>query len=137
MKSFSVVVATMLLGFLGVARVVQSQEKAAPSQAKYSYDPARQVTVTGKIEETRDYHCPVSGAVGSHFTIKAEGELLEVHLAPARFMKDYEIKFRPGDDVKIVGVKFDFEGKRAVMARSVTVGNDTYLFRDEKGKPLW
>jgi hypothetical protein len=132
MKGFSVVVATMLLGFLGVACVVQSQV-----QARYPYDPAKQVTVMGKIQDTKDYHCPVTGTVGSHFTIKGEGDPLEVHLAPASFMKDYEIRFRAGDDAKVVGVKIDYEGKPAMLARSVTVGNETYTFRDEKGKPLW
>jgi hypothetical protein len=135
MKGFSLVVGTLLLGFLGLAYIVQAQEKN--SQDKYPYDPAKQITLSGKIQETKDYRCPVSGTLGSHFTIKGEGESLEVHLAPASFMKDYEIKFRSGEEVKVVGVKIDFEGKPALMARSVTIGNETYVFRDEKGKPLW
>jgi hypothetical protein len=137
MKGFSLIVATLLLGSLGVTCLVQSQEKAAPSQGKYPYDPAKQTTISGKIQETKDYHCAVSGTEGSHFTLKTEGETLEVHLAPVSFMKEYEIKFRPGEDAKVVGVKIEFEGKPAFMARIVTIGTDTYVFRDEKGRPLW
>lgn len=135
MKGFSLIVGTLLLGFLGLAYLVQAQDKT--SQERYPYDPAKQITISGKIQETKDYHCPVSGTLGSHFTMKGEGETLEVHLAPASFLKDYEIKFRPGEDVKVVGVKIEFEGKPALMARIVTVDNETYVFRDEKGKPLW
>ncbi|HET7873644.1 MAG TPA: hypothetical protein VFL42_14095 [Terriglobales bacterium] len=137
MKGFSLIVATLLLGFLGITCLLQSQEKGTPAQGKYPYDPAKQVTLTGKIQEIKDYHCAVSGTLGSHFSLKAEGETLEVHLAPVNFMKDYEIKFRAGEEAKVIGVKIEFEGKPALMARTVVVGNDTFVFRDEKGRPLW
>jgi len=136
MKGFPVIVATMLLGFLGAACVLESQEKAAP--AKYPYEVSRQVTITGRIQQERDYHCPVTGTMGSHITVKeAVGEPLEVHLAPASFLKEFEINLRTGEEAKIVGVKIDFEGKPALLARTVTVDNTTYTFRDEKGRPLW
>ncbi len=136
MKRFPVIVATMLLGFLGAACVLQSQDKAVPD--KYPYDVSKQVTVTGRVQAERDYRCPVSGTVGSHITVKAAvGDPMEVHLAPASFLKDFDIILRPGDEVKIVGAKIDFEGKPALLARTVTVDNATYTFRDEKGRPLW
>ncbi len=136
MKGFPVIVATMLLGFLGAACVLQSQDKAKPGN--YPYDVSKQVTFTGRIQEARDYQCPVSGTVGAHITVKGvAGDAMEVHLAPASYLKDYDISFRPGDEAKIVGVKIDFEGKPALLARTVTVDNATYTFRDEKGRPLW
>lgn len=136
MKGFSVIAATMLLGFLGAACVLESQEKTEP--VKYPYEVAKQVTVTGMIQAERDYHCPVSGTLGSHITVKpVAGEAMEVHLAPASFLKDFEINLRAGEVAKIVGAKIDFEGKPALLARTVTVNNATYTFRDEKGRPLW
>jgi hypothetical protein len=30
-----------------------------------------------------------------------------------------------------------FDGKPAVLARLIKVKNETFMFRDEKGRPLW
>ncbi len=80
--------------------------------------------------ETRDFQCPVSGTVGSHITVKNEDGDIEVHLAPASFMKQYEINIRKDDSVTIVGSRITFEGKTALIAQSVAIGRDTYNFRD-------
>ena len=88
--------------------------------------------------ETKDFQCPVTGAVGSHITVKSETGSIEVHLAPASFMKPvYEINVRKGDNVTVVGSRITYEGKSALIAKSVAIGNETYNFRDESGKPLW
>ena len=52
-------------------------------------------------------------------------------------MKQYEINIRKDDNVTVVGSKIMFEGKTALIARSVVIGRDTYNFRDNKGRPLW
>ena len=135
MKGFTVIVATILFGFLSAA-CVASREKPAPS-AKYPYDVSKEVTVNGRIQAEQDYRCPVTGTLGAHLTLQAGVGTMEVHLAPVSFMKDYEITFHAGDEAKIVGVKIDFEGRPAVLARTVTVDNGTYTFRDNDGTPLW
>jgi DNA/RNA endonuclease YhcR with UshA esterase domain len=136
MKGFPVIVATILFGFLSAACVLALQEKPAPS-AKYPYDVSKEVTVTGRIQGEKDYRCPVTGTLGAHVTLQVATGTMEVHLAPASFMKDYGIDLHAGEQAEIVGVKIDFEGRSAVLARTVTVDNDTYTFRDNKGKPLW
>jgi uncharacterized protein YdeI (BOF family) len=52
-------------------------------------------------------------------------------------MKQYEINIHKGDKVTVVGSKITYEGKIALIAKSVEIGNDTYNFRDQSGKPLW
>jgi hypothetical protein len=137
MKGNRVALALLLLmGLVGVSCVV-SQEKNPPAQHNYAYDQATQQTLQGYVIETKDYNCPISGAVGSHISVKGEGETIEVHLAPASFVKQYEIMIRKGDRVTIVGSRIIFEGKPALIARSVSVGRDTFNFRDLKGRPLW
>ena len=126
----------MLLMLLTGAAVV-SQEKNPPAHHNYSYDQATQQTFEGIVVETRDYSCPVSGSVGSHITIKGEISTIEIHLAPATFMKQYEISINKGDRVTVVGSKIEFEGKPSVIAKTVVLGKDTFNFRDPKGRPLW
>jgi len=130
-----IAVPLLLVTFLAAAAVVPQQD--APAPHSYAYDLTRQQTLTGIVTETRDYKCPVSGTVGSHITVKTDVAVMEVHLGPASFMKQYEITIRNGDHVSIVGSRITFAGKPALIARSVTVERETFNFRDAKGTPLW
>jgi hypothetical protein len=121
----------------GAAITLVSQEKNSPPQASYTYAPSSEQTMHGWVVETKDFQCPVTGTVGSHITVKNETSNIEVHLAPASFMKQYEINIRKGDNVTVVGSKITFEGKSALLAKSVVIGHETYNFRDPSGKPLW
>jgi hypothetical protein len=121
---------------LGCA-VLIAQEKNPPAQHNYAYDQATVQTFAGVVVETRDYNCPVSGTMGSHITLKGSSAEIEVHLAPARFMKQYEIAIGKGDQVTVVGSRITYEGKPALIARTVIIGRDTFNFRDAKGTPLW
>jgi hypothetical protein len=133
---------TRIIGLLWLLTLLSAtalipQDKYLPAQYGYAYDQTRQQTFTGIVVGTKDYSCPVSGTVGSHITIKTDTASVEVHLAPASFMKRYEITIHEGDHVSVLGSKIIFEGKPALIARSVMVGRDTYNFRDSKGMPLW
>ncbi len=122
----------------GVAGSLIAQEKAPLAHTTYIYNTTDQITFEGVVQEVKDYKCPVSGTVGSHIVVKGNNnDLIEIHLGPAAFMKDYEMILHNGDKVRVVGAKFDFEGKTALMAKTVRVGQETFTFRDEKGKPLW
>src|SRR5262245_43674108 len=101
------------------------------------FDPANQTTIQGVIDQVSDYECPISGKMGSHFSIKNTDETVEVHLAASKFLKEYGIVFAKGDAVQVTGTKTTFDGKPALLARQVTVGDRTYSFRDDKGIPLW
>ncbi|MBZ5504954.1 MAG: hypothetical protein LAO78_05635 [Acidobacteriia bacterium] len=138
MKEIKILLGTLLLLVLAGASTLISQEKA-PSQPlhNHAYDQTTLEKVEGLVVDTRDYNCPVSGTVGSHITVKADGGDIEVHLAPASFMKQYEIAIRKNEKVTIFGSRITFDGKPALIARSVVVGRDTFNFRDPKGRPLW
>lgn len=124
------------MALAGVSALV-SQEKNAPAQPNYAYDQANQERVHGQVVDMRDFPCPVSGTMGSHITIKGESGLIEVHMAPSSFMKQYEISIQKGDSVAVIGSRITYEGKPALIARSIVIGRDTYNFRDASGKPLW
>jgi DNA/RNA endonuclease YhcR with UshA esterase domain len=111
---------------------------AAETRNAPRYDVTREVTVKGAVTEVTDRTCPVSGGMGAHLMLKvADGSSIEVHLAPTKFVKNYELVFSKGDQVEVIGSKVNFEGKETIFARQVTRGNDSFVFRDDKGKPVW
>jgi DNA/RNA endonuclease YhcR with UshA esterase domain len=137
MKFTRALIGLFALLLSGAAITLVSQEKSSPTHVNYTYTPTSEQTMRGWVVETRDFQCPVTGTVGSHITVKNETGSIEVHLAPASFMKQYEINIRKGDNVTVVGSKIMFEGKGALIAKSVAIGNETYNFRDQSGRPLW
>jgi len=137
MKGIRVLFGIFTLLLLSAASSVVSQEKPSLARVSYTYDEANQQTVRGWVVETKDFQCPVNNAMGSHITVKSEAGSIEVHLAPASFMKQYDIAFAKDQNVTVVGSKITYEGKPALIAKSVTVGHETFNFRDPKGRPLW
>lgn len=134
MKTSRVIWALLVLA--GVT-IVSSQQPNPPAQHNYKYEVANQVTVEGLVSDTRDYTCPVSGALGAHIVVKTVTSEIEAHLAPVTFLKQYDINIRKGDKVTVVGSRITYEGKPALIAKTVTVDHDTFSFRDDKGRPLW
>lgn len=137
MNPIRVLLGVVALLLAGAAHTVVSLEADSSPRASYAYDQTSQQSMRGWVVETRDFQCPVSGTMGSHITVKNETSTIEVHLAPASFMKQYEINIRKGDNVTVVGSRISFEGKTALIAKSVTIGRETFTFRDPAGKPLW
>jgi DNA/RNA endonuclease YhcR with UshA esterase domain len=137
MKLIRVLVGVFTLVLLGAAHTLVSQVKNISTPPVYTYGQSSEQTVRGWVVETRDFQCPVSGTMGSHITVKNETSTIEVHLAPASFMKQYEVNIRKGDNVTVVGSRISFEGKTALIAKSVAIGRETFIFRDPAGKPLW
>ncbi len=128
----------LLVALAGVNAI--SQEKKPPVSNIPKYEPLSEVTLQGRVQEVKEYHCPISGTLGSHIAVKEERVgmgVVEVHLAPVTFLKTYGIAIKPGDLVTIVGMRTVFNGKSAMLAKTITVERDTYAFRNNKGMPLW
>jgi hypothetical protein len=119
--------------FITTAALFASQNAAVPK-----YDPSKEMTFKGTVEEVRDRACPVSGSIGSHIVLKlADGSTIEAHLATTKFVKAYDLVFAKGDLVEVTGTRVVFEGVETIFAREVRRGNDTFEFRDRDGKPIW
>ena len=121
----AVFLAILILGVF--AALLGAQYKADVPK----YDLSRQQTFSGIVGEVKDYHCPVSGTVGTHIALKEITETLEVHMAPATFLKEYGIVINPGEKVQVTGVKVTFDSD----LDPATV-NDAVTVVDSKGKQL-
>lgn len=133
----------MLATFAAISlTVTMAQSPAAPNSqpglTTPTYDLATEATFQGRVEEVSDRQCPMSGGVGTHVILRLDdGKTIEVHLATAKFVKTMDFVFKQGDQIQVRGTKVQFEGKETIFAREITRGNETIMFRDKNGKPIW
>jgi hypothetical protein len=52
-------------------------------------------------------------------------------------MDDMGITFSKGDEITFTGSKVKQDGADMMLAREIVKGQDTLVFRDDKGKPVW
>jgi DNA/RNA endonuclease YhcR with UshA esterase domain len=131
----TILFAAIIAAIITVTARVAAQDNGTQNVPKYNI--TQEQTLQGVVSEVKDYHCPVSGSIGTHFSLKTDHGDFEVHMAPAKFFKDYEILIRKGVDVSVTGNTVEFNGKPAVIARLVRMGRETFAFRDDKGHPNW
>jgi hypothetical protein len=107
------------------------------AQGAALYNAANEVVVKGLVQEVQEFDCPVSeGELGTHLMLKTADGVVQVHLAPVRIMAGQKLSFPPGDQIEVVGSKLRLNGKNGVIAREITRGNETFIFRDSEGKLL-
>jgi len=128
----AVAVIAILLSVLGV-----NFHSPSVLQGSALYNPSNEITVKGIVTGVEEFDCPVSeGELGVHLTLKTTDGTLQIHLAPARILQGQKLVFYPGDQVQVVGAKTRLSGKNGVIARELTRGNESYIFRDSTGKLL-
>jgi len=132
-----ILILTLVVSVLTTTPMIAGQ-KSTSGVTVPKYDPAVEGTFKGTVEEVRDRECPMSGGMGSHLIIRlSPTQTIEVHLASTKFVKTYDLVFSKGDVVTVVGTKVQFEGVETIFAREVTRGNETFVFRDKDGSPIW
>lgn len=128
---------TLIFGALAVLVASGQTQNKGDSHAIPTYNPAQELKVKGEILEVKFYDCPISGTLGAHLALQTSDGVVEVHLAPAAFLKEYQMNFAKGEKVVILGNKVTFHDAPAMLARRVTRDDNEYFFRDAKGRPLW
>jgi hypothetical protein len=108
-----------------------------PKQRAPKYNVATEVKVQGVVQEVRQFWCPVNGDEGTHLMLKTDSGILEVHVAPLRFLQGNGVSFSNGDQIEAVGSMVIYEGHDAMIARKITRGDETFAFRQANGRPLW
>jgi hypothetical protein len=102
-----------------------------------AYNAATEAKVQGVVQEVRQFWCPINGDEGTHLMLKTEHGVLEVHVAPLRFLEGNGLVFKPGDQIEVVGSVVIYQDHDAMIARKVTRGDETFAFRQPNGRPLW
>jgi hypothetical protein len=101
------------------------------------YDPKTVETITGQVVKV-DRITPLKGMSGGvHMTVKTDGEQISVHLGPAFYLENQDVKIEPKDKVEVKGSRVTFEGKPAIIAAEVKKGDEVLRLRDDNGFPMW
>jgi hypothetical protein len=96
------------------------------------YDKSSEVRIKGVIDEVK------TGADKTvYITLKNDKGLLDVMIAPEKFLKEMEITFAKGDAIEVLGSQLAVDGAPLLLAREVTRNGDVMTMRDDKGKPVW
>jgi len=74
---------------------------------------------------------------GVHAIVKTQKETLSVHLGPAWYIENQDIKIEPKDKIEIKGSRITFQGKPAIIASEIKKGDEILKLRDENGFPAW
>ena len=127
----------LLVGIVAVAATLTGQNKPPVSTAIPNYDLKTEVRIRGLVLDSNDHPCPISGGLGSHLLLKTQDGTIEVHLGPTKFVNEYELTLVRGNTVEVLGSRLFFEGRDALLAREITRGEETFVFRDANGKPVW
>jgi hypothetical protein len=101
------------------------------------YDLKTVETVSGEVIRVERI-TPMKGmSSGVHLMLKTDKGTLSVHLGPAWYLENQDIKIEAKDKIEVKGSSITFEGKPAVIAAEVRKGNDVLKLRDEAGFPSW
>ncbi len=69
--------------------------------------------------------------------IKSGDDKIHIYVCPKTFEEEMGISFTKGDEVAVMGSKVKQEALEVILARELVKGNDTLVFRDGKGNPVW
>ena len=89
------------------------------------------------MQDVHEFYCPITGDEGTHLLVKTADGSLQVHVAPSRFLRDKRLSFSKGDQIQVVGSRIIYNGHEALIARTVTRGDQTVASREPNGKPVW
>jgi len=126
------IIGSLVLAVAIVSLMVVSLRRHPPS-----YDLATETTVRGVVQEVQEFHCPVSGDLGTHLILQTANGAIQVHVAPERFLRGNGLNFAKGDQVEVVGSRCNYKGADTLIARKISRGNETFAFRQASGKPVW
>ena len=131
-KTFSRIALSLLLWVTpGLSQKPQPEDSNLPK-----YDVHAEVKTKGEIDEVN------LRSVGTRkdFTeliIKNGDEKIHIYVCPKPFEEEMGIGFSKGDQIAVTGSKVKHEGAEVILARELVKGEDTLLFRDSKGAPVW
>jgi len=108
-----------------------SAPKSAPK-----YDVKAETKISGAVEESKLFEFATRQDFVELIIKSNEGKVV-VYVCPKPFQDELGISFSKGDAITITGAKVKQEESEVILAREVVKGQDTILFRDDKGNPVW
>ncbi len=135
----SKIACVLFLGASGLLRAAHTEKPAAPVDEP-RYDPATEVNILGLVNEVREV--PRGNPLcGIHLFLRPEmqeSQIIDVYLGPADFLKQFDIHFAKGDEVRVTGSKVKTaNGSHVILVREVRKDEATLSCRRASGQPNW
>ena len=131
-KIFSRVALFLLLWVMpGLSQKTQPESNSLPK-----YDLQAEMKTKGVIDEVN----LLSVGTRKDFTeliIKNGDDKIHIYVCPKPFEEEMGISFSKGDQISVTGSKVKHDAAEVILARELVRGQDTLLFRDAKGAPVW
>ena len=128
---FQVTLSLVLWVVPGLAQKTQPENRSLPK-----YDLQAEMKTKGVIDEVN----LLSVGTRKDFTeliIKNGDDKIHIYLCPKPFEEEMGISFSKGDQIAVTGSKVKHDTADVILARELVRGQDTLLFRDAKGAPVW
>ncbi|MFZ0420404.1 MAG: hypothetical protein WAM04_20035 [Candidatus Sulfotelmatobacter sp.] len=128
---FRLVLCLLLWVTPGLSQKTPPEDSSLP---KYELD--AEMKTKGVVDEVN----LVSVGKRKDFTeliIKNGDDKIQIYVCPKPFEDEMGISFSKGDQITVTGSKVKHEGADVILARELGKGEDTLLFRDAKGAPVW
>jgi hypothetical protein len=120
--------------FLAVSSANASASKDPSSAARgfgFVYDPAREVTLVGTVQEFVTHH--IAGSpMGLHVMISSSGQTVDAHIGSV-FAKQIQESLHAGELVQVIGVHERVHGKDVLLVRQLIYGGRQVTVRNERG----
>ncbi len=101
------------------------------------FNPQTVETVSGEVVSV-DKVTPMKGmSYGVHLTLNTAAGMISVHVGPAWYLENQDVKIAPKDRIEVKGSEITFQGEPAIIAQEIRKGNDTLTLRDANGFPRW
>ena len=128
---FRVALSLLLCVTPGLSQKTQPEDSSLPK-----YDLHTETKTKGVIEEVN----LLSVGTRKDFTelvIKNGDDKVHIYVCPKPFQEEMGISFNEGDQIAVTGSKVKQDASDVILARELVKGTDTFLFRDDKGNPVW
>jgi hypothetical protein len=115
----------------GLSQKTQPENSSLPK-----YDLQAEMKTKGVIDEVN----LLSVGTRKDFTeliIKNGDDKIHIYVCPKPFEEALGISFTKGDQIAVTGSKVKHDAADVILARELVRGQDTLLFRDAKGAPVW
>jgi hypothetical protein len=131
--------------FFSVAPVLMAlaatSDQKAPAETEPQYDTATTIDIMVVVTDVKEVAAgnPLSGyhLIARPESAKGNSETMDVYLAPADYLKDFDCHFAKGDRFQVKGSKVKHNGSPLVLAREVRLNTTTLYLRDDHGVPYW
>lgn len=103
------------------------------------FDPKTVETLTGEVVEVQRAPSPGGGSShGVHLVmLTGDGAKLTVHLGPAWYVDQQDVKIAVHDRVDVKGSRVPIDGQPVIVAAEVRKGDQTLVLRNPDGVPAW